>query len=565
MSTRNAQTEAAERRRGVEVLDTEVQCLEQEMSATRAVLAEEAAESAEQRLARVTTLTAAFPEGEPRHPADDSDLAEEVVRALEHWNDGQRPEEPEGPTVTELQGQLIEEDLRLAIVAELETSAAEQRLARARELSANFPDGAPRRPSQEDALAQEMVRALATWDARPVVSGTPISELRRQLDEVDQRSTRASGGGLGARLRAIVQWFARLLGLGQRASGPHRSERAERRRGIQREIDDALRAEEAMIAIRNTALNARLPDGSPDALVQSLRDWQRTRAEQMGEADKRRGDWEQLQRLLGNQTLEAVEAEAAHLRTEAESRATVVDSSQLTVALAQPLDDAEIAELKGRTSPVRRTEIQNRLRMREQQDARYQEATLRRAEASSGLREAALRIGSEAPTSEEQESALQDWLNRRRETLADDRRKLEDWEDLQRLQGERTLVDLENETRGLRSEADSLLGSSAQEAIVRAQAHKPSKEDLGALNESLRAARAERDKALGELTQFENGLPDVAEAQEQLERAKAELTRVQHLNQTLGTAIAFLEALGSECTVTSLPCCGRPCWSALTK
>ena len=541
-SARSAHVEAAERRHGVEALDAEVQRLEREANATRAALAEAAAESAEQRLERATTLSAAFPEGEPRHPADDSELAEQVTKALERWDSAPHPEGPEGQTATELQGHLAEQDLGLAIVSEVEASAAEEQFALARELSASFLDGAPKRPSEEDELAQQVARSLATWDARPMVSCTPISELRRQLNEIDQELAGAPSRGLAALLRAIVRWFARLLGLAPRASRSERSELAERRRGIEREVDDASRVEEAAIAIRNAALSTGIPDGSPDALAQFLRGWQRTRAEQMGEADERLEDWAQLQRLLGNQTLEEIKAETAQLRAEAESRAAVADRGLLAGAVAQPIDDAELAELKGRTSEVRRTEIQNRLRMREQQDARYEETTRKRAKASSELREAALGIGSEEATSEEQESALREWLGRRRDTLAEDRRKLRDWEELQRLLGERTLADLEEETRGLRSEADSLIASSVREIIAEARARGPSEGDLDGLGVSLRAARARRDEARGELTQFESGLPDIAEAEERLERAEAELARVQRLDQTLETAITFLEA-----------------------
>ena len=541
-SARSAHTKAAERRHGVEILDAEVQGLEREENATLAVLAEAVAESAERRLARVRTLSAEFPDREPHHAADDSELAEQVMKALEHWNSAPHPENPEGSTVTELQGQLTEEELRLAIVVEAEASAAEERLDRARELSANFPDGAPRRPSEEDELTQEVARALATWDARPTVSGTPISELRSQLKEVDQELAGARSRGLVALLRAIVQWFAGLLGLAPRASAPERSGLAERRGGIKREIDDMSRLEEAVIAIRKAALSAGLPDDPPKALVQSMRKWQRTRAEQMREADERLEDWEELQRLLGNQKLDEIEAETANLRTEAESRAAAVDCSRLACALSQPLDDAELSDLKGRASDVRRTKIENRLRMREERDARYEEDILKRAEALSELREAALAMGSESLTSEKQESALREWIAHRREMLAEDRRKLDDWEELQRLLGERTLADLEEETRGLRSEADSLITNSVREVIAEARAREPSTGDLDGLGVSLRAARARRDEARGELTEFESGLPDIAEAEELLDRAKAEVERVQRLDQTLRTAITFLEA-----------------------
>ena len=184
-------------------------------------------------------LSKGFPEGEPRHPADDSELAEQVTRALEQWSNAPHPEEPSGPTAAELRAQLADDDLRLAILAEVDASAAERRLTRARELSGAFPDGAPRRPSEEDELTQQVANALAAWDARPDVSGTSVCDLRRQLNEIDKELAETSRGGLATLLRAIVRWFARLLGFAPRASGPEISDLAERRRVLEREIEDA--------------------------------------------------------------------------------------------------------------------------------------------------------------------------------------------------------------------------------------------------------------------------------------------------------------------------------------
>ena len=541
-SAQSARTESAERRHRVNDLEAVVQHLERERDVTGAVLAEAAARSAERQLARARTLNAAFPEGEPRHPADDSELAEQVTRALEQWSNAPHPEEPEGPSVSDLRAELADEDLRLAILAEVDASAAERRLTRARELEAAFPDGAPRRPSEEDELTQQVANALAAWEARPAASGTPVGDLRRQLNALDQELADAPRGGLSAVLRAVVRWFARLLGLAPRASGPELSDLAERRRAVEREIDEASRVEEAASAVRNTARSAGLPDGSPDALVRSLREWQRTRTEQMGETDARLDDWQQLQRVVGEQTLDDLEADASSLRSEAESRAAEVNRGELTEALAQRLDDAELAELNGRTSAARRAETLSRLRMREAADRRFEEATLRRGEASTELRDAARAIGSEAPTSDELDSALTEWLERRREMLTEDRRKAGDWEELQRLLGEQTVADFEEGTSGLRSEADSLVANADPEAVAEARAREPSAGDLEDLETGLREARGRRDTARGELSEFESGLPDVAEAEERVERAEAERTRVDRLDQTLETAVQFLEA-----------------------
>ena len=544
-SATTAHAEATERRRGVEAVEAveaKVEDLKRNRDAIRAVLAEAEAVSAEQRLARATALSESFLEGEPRHPADDSELAEQVARALEQWNSTPQPDEPTGPSAADLRVLLADEDLHLAVLAEVDASAAEERLARARELSAAFPDGAPRRASEEDELTQEVANALAAWDARPDVSGTPVSDLRAQLDEIELARADTSRGGLAGLLRAIFRWFARLLGLGSRESEPERSDLAGRRSSIEREIDDATRVEEARTGIRKVALGAGLPDASTDSLVRSLREWQKTRTEQMGEADERIALWEELQRVLGEQTLEDLEANAANARHEADSRAAAADQERLTRARAQPLEDAELAALRGRTSAARRAEAESRLRMREADDRRFEDDTRRRDEARAGLRGAVVAIGSEALTPDDQESALSEWLEHRGEVLARDRRKTDEWEDLQRVLGEQTLADFEEDTETLRSEAGSLLASAALEAIEEVRGREPSGRDLEDLETDLGEARARRDTARGELDEFESGLPDVPEAEERVERAEADLARVQSLDQTLETTIRFLEA-----------------------
>lgn len=546
-SAEDARNEATERRHRVDDLEAAVQAIERERDATRAVLAEVTARSAEELLARARVLSEAFPEGEPLHPSDDSDLAEQVTRALEQWSNAPHPEEPVGPTTGELRAQLADEDLRLAILAESDASVTEERLARVRALSAAFPDGAPRRPSEEDELSVEVANALAAWEARPAVSGARTGDLHRQLDELDQEVATTQGGGLMGLLRAVIHWFARLFGLSPQGSEPDTTDLVERRRNVEREIEATTRVEEAVSGLRHAARAAQLTDdspdvGSPDVLASRLREWQETRAEQMSEADARREEWEQLQRVLGEQSVDSVEEDAALARRQAESKAAAVDADRLSRALAQPLDDAELAELRARTSDAGRTETESRLRIREEQDTQFERAANARDAASARLRDAAIAVGSEPSSPDEQESALTGWIERRRELLAEDRRKTDEWEELQRLLGERTLANFEAETEALRNEADSLVATSTPEAIAQARQHEPSQEDLEGLQTGLDEARARRDTALGELAEFESGLPDVAEAEERVASGQAELARLEGLDQTLGTAIKFLEA-----------------------
>ena len=67
-------------------------------------------------------------------------------------------------------------------------AAADARLRQARELHANFPGGAPRRPSENDDLVRQVVSALAAWEQRPSVhepEGETIPALEARLAEAD--------------------------------------------------------------------------------------------------------------------------------------------------------------------------------------------------------------------------------------------------------------------------------------------------------------------------------------------------------------------------------------------
>lgn len=539
---RSAREEHAQRRREVERLTGAVEKLEQQATAVRAVLAEDKAESMEQHLKRARILNASFPEGAPRSPGDDGDLAQQVATALAAWEAYPSPSEPEGSTLAELQSELTDENLRLAVIADAEASKAEQRLARARELNASFPDGAPKRPSEDDALAQQIATALATWEARPTVRGPTVTELRRQFDEIDKQIASASHGGFKAMLRAIVSWFISLFTRRPRLPASDPAILAERRRGIERQIEDWEKVDKAADSVREAALAAGLLDDTPDAQAESLRTWQRQRTERIQEADRRRDDWEKLERILDGQTLDEFREETARRRNEAESRAESANSTALADALRRPVADEELAALKRRTSEARRVEITGRIQARRRAEEDYEEALRTHRQAAARLQDTARAIGSGASAPESQESALRDWQEKRRKELVEADRKREDWAELQRILGERSIDVFAKETAQLRKEADSLVASADSDEIAAARAGLPDESDLSDLDEQLREAQEARDTEHGKLTEFERGLLDVAEAEETLEAAKRKLERVERLNRTLNSTIEFLEA-----------------------
>ena len=83
-----------------------------------------------------------------------------------------------------------ERRLGVARAARMEKEAAEvdARLRQARALHANFPAGAPRRPSEDDDIVRQVASALVAWEQRPGVhepEGETIPALEARLTEAD--------------------------------------------------------------------------------------------------------------------------------------------------------------------------------------------------------------------------------------------------------------------------------------------------------------------------------------------------------------------------------------------
>jgi hypothetical protein len=284
----------------------------------------------------------------------------------------------------------------------------EDRLARARELNERLPEGAPRRSSDEERLAQEVATALETWRSRPELrepAGLTMAELEAQIAEIDrQLAATAStaremgpghhrsrvwpllgaggviaGGALGLAglvlpgaiiavlAAALIGWWAFSR---PRTSAPvdagaaeamleterrHVEHLIEDRRGEERASAEAARLRnEAVEAVRRAALAARLGSEGPDAQVEALLGWQVQRTQTLAEADQQRADWEELQRLLGERSLDEFAAAAARLRAEAETLRSRVDGVALaTAAHEQAPSDAQLRALQQRVDAAR--------------------------------------------------------------------------------------------------------------------------------------------------------------------------------------------------------------------
>lgn len=246
---------------------------------TRARLLAGRAREAGNRLAHIRALSRRFESGRPRL-FDDPELADRVARDVATWEAQSTPELPPGEDAEELAGRLAD------VQAELGTVAARVRRKRGWLFGAGV---------------LSVLAGLVAGVGYSVMLGFAVAVL-----------------GLG-----MLGWASAWRGAGQRrplethrdrilADLPRRRRQEEEFAQAQRRVEGAERG------LRRAAADAGLEeDGPPAALVDALYRWQARRRDRLRRFERERSDWSELQRLLGDRTLEEWTAETERLEAEA--------------------------------------------------------------------------------------------------------------------------------------------------------------------------------------------------------------------------------------------------------
>ena len=278
-----------------------------------------------------------------------------------------------------------ERKLGMARVARGANAASEAaaRLQQALELNERFPHGRPRRPSEDDQLERRIDSALAAWESRPdvlVPAGPKVAELEEELASVesqlegveasDTHQAPDDSGGLFATLfRAIRTFFAsllRLFGVGPREPSmhPERRQALEERRGlIQERItarqdadrrweESTQRVREAADGIQEAALAAELTASSPGEASAALFEWRGRRTDRLKEIDDQMKDWDELQQILGQSSLDELAGEVERLGAEARALSKEVGEEDMA-DLPAPLTDTEFSHAEREASETR--------------------------------------------------------------------------------------------------------------------------------------------------------------------------------------------------------------------
>ena len=289
-------------------------------------------------------------------------------------------------------------------------------------------------------------------------------------------------------------------------------------------------------AVQEAAAAVRLTASSPDAAAALLLEWQERRTEGLIETDTQMKDWEALQQILGEGTLDELAKKAAIARDEAVSAAARTDAEALATALTEP----GLAVSREATSEQQRVVLVHEIQERRRQEREHTEDMAGVTAAAIAVAEAARLVGIEGDSLDEQIASLRSWQDDRIAELEGADGEIEKWEELQRTLGQYSLDELTGEVERLRIEARDLSDEVGVEDMAKL-VNPPTDAEFRHAERKALESRTVFDRAQSQLEVFARGLMDVAEAKEALVAAEGNYARVRSLDRTLVLAVNFLE------------------------
>ncbi len=300
--------------------------------------------------------------------------------------------------------------------------------------------------------------------------------------------------------------------------------------------ENTQRAREAADRIQEVAVATGLTASCPDAAAASLLEWQQHRTERLTEIDNQMKDWEELQQVLGEGTLDELMKKATTARDEAVSDAARTDNEVLAAALTGP----GLTALREATSEQQRVALLHEIKERRRQEREHAEAIAGVTAAEKAVAEAAQLAGIVGNIPDEQIAALLSWQDDRNAELEEADGEIEKWEELQRILGQDSLDKLTREVERLCNEARDLSDEVGVEDMAKL-ADLPTDAEFGHAEREALESRTVFDRAQSQLEVFARELMDVAEAKEALVAAEGKYSRVRSLDRTLDLTISFLE------------------------
>ncbi len=186
----------------------------------------------------------------------------------------------------------------------------------------------------------------------------------------------------------------------------------------------------------------------------------------------------------------------------------------------------------------RLSRLEDQINRRRADDLAYSDAMRRRQADQQTVHRVATAAGVQESDTSAQVRALRDWQERRLarlEQLAEDTKR---WGELQSALAGQSREEIERVADTQRAEADALLREFDEAQL---DAARTVVDDLPQLLHAEQQAQGRLDRKRGSLRAFADGMPSVADAEDDYEDAKRRLERLNELDGTLATATEFLE------------------------
>ena len=235
------------------------------------------------------------------------------------------------------------------------------------------------------------------------------------------------------------------------------------------------------------------------------------------------------------------EGAAETLRVALESRDAAPVDDNLPEAVEDYVRECEQRDTQARLAEGR-PGMERELDNKRAQEESAADAGQKRADAARALEASADAVGVSANAVEGLAAQLRLWLEDAGQSIQEREEAWEHWRELQDLLDGHTPAELEEQADHIEQEAVRLSVESDGDSIRQAQLAENLDELMEQRRSAADAARTRLANTTGQFEQFSAGMPSVAEAEEELDKAKAEFARVDALDQTLDRTLKLLQS-----------------------
>jgi exonuclease SbcC len=511
------------------------------------------------RLNRASELAAKYPEGPPVGLVAEDTLAQEVATSLNAWE--ARPAVPslQGPTAAQLRVRI--QALPALPSGDLAPHASvtqkRQDYERAQQAMEIHERNRPPSPEviETAGLSDDELRALALEMETPVPAVDPAlseraNQAKARLDALPSRGRQRAIMIIGAVIAAAglagvafgwliagllvalagivtVMWTATQSGDAARVSA------LEELRNAEQSLGEQQHAAKAAVVRREAAAKSATDKQLPaDPVVLRELSAKRVQADRM-QADL--ATWTKSQSELAEEFRAAEEQLTAVLR----SRGIEANGNVLAATRGYESSCAERARIAAEAG--KRPGLEAQLADREAAERAANEAATRRQEAEEKLRAVATECAVDGDDDEQRAQALRLWQQQRAAALEELELQRTEWGELQNLLDGGTLEELAGKANQRVSEAERLRAQVPADELAAAQRKLIEDQEVESVRQISERANAAAERARGQVEDRSRQLTSVAEVEEALTAAEAELARVQRLDHTLDLTLQFLK------------------------